>query len=236
VHSLRHVLSAAACVTFAVVGLTACVANADDTSLPTTPVAAVPATTAPPTTAAPTFARPTATPTVAPSTAPTTTSAPTRTAPRAAPPPSTSRPAPAPDPKPAPEPAPVAADTSVAGQVLTLVNAERARAGCDPVALDDRLTRAAAAHSQDMAADNFFSHDSRDGRGFDDRIEATGYPAPRSENIAAGQPTAAAVMDAWMNSPGHKANILDCTATQMGLASATGGDFGIYWTQNFGTA
>jgi uncharacterized protein YkwD len=87
-----------------------------------------------------------------------------------------------------------------------------------------------------MAADNFFAHDSRDGRGFADRIRATGYPAPRSENIAAGQRTPAAVMDAWMHSAGHKANILDCTATQMGLAAATGGDFGTYWTQDFGTA
>jgi uncharacterized protein YkwD len=63
-----------------------------------------------------------------------------------------------------------------------------------------------------------------------------GYPKPRSENIAAGQPTPAAVMDSWMHSPGHKANILDCTATQMGLAAANGGDFGTYWTQDFGTA
>jgi uncharacterized protein YkwD len=140
-------------------------------------------------------------------------------------------------PAPAPaKPAPAAADTSVAGQVLTLVNAERARAGCDPVTLDNRLTKAAAGHSRDMAADNFFAHDSQDGRGFADRIRAAGYPAPRSENIAAGQRTPAAVMDSWMHSAGHKANILDCRATQMGLASATGGDFGTYWTQDFGTA
>ena len=43
-------------------------------------------------------------------------------------------------------------------------------------------------------------------------------------------------MDAWMRSPGHEANILDCTATQMGVASATGSEFGTYWTQDFGTA
>ena len=113
------------------------------------------------------------------------TTAPPTTAPRPAPPSSTSRPAPATS-----ESAP--ADTSVAGQVLALVNAERAEAGCEPVALDDRLTKAAEGHSRDMAAHDFFSDDSRDGRGFSDRIEATGYPAPRSENIAAGQPTPAA--------------------------------------------
>lgn len=239
--SLRHVLSTAACAAAAVVGLAACSGGTDATALPAAAAATVASTT---TAGAPTSAPSTATPTsespappvrvtvdTAPTTAPNrkaaspTTPRPTK-APRTAPPASTSRATS----KSAP------ADTSVAGQVLTLVNAERAQAGCEPVALDDRLTKAAAGHSRDMVADDFFSHDSQDGRGFGDRIEAAGYPAPRSENIAAGQPTPSAVMDAWMHSPGHKANILDCTATQMGVASATGGDFGIYWTQDFGTA
>jgi uncharacterized protein YkwD len=236
VPSLRHVLSAAACAALAVVGLAACTGKPDATALPTAAGATVASTTsaaaptsAPPTTA-PTSPSPVPTVRVAADTAPKRRAASPTTpsatkAPRTAPPAPTSRPAPA-----------AQADTSVAGQVLTLVNAERARAGCKPVALDDRLTRAAAGHSKDMATDNFFSHDSRDGRDFSDRIKATGYPAPRSENIAAGQPTPSAVMDAWMDSAGHKANILDCTATQMGVASATGGDFGIYWTQDFGTA
>lgn len=226
--SLRHALSAAV---LAVVGLTACAGTGDVTASPA-PVAAVPSTSTTPA-AAPTFEIVVPTTPATTSTAPTTAPTTTRSAPRTTPPPaSTTRPAPT---TPEPEPPP-AADTSVAGQVLALVNAERTRAGCGPVALDDRLTRAAAGHSQDMAADNFFSHDSQDGRGFADRIRATGYPAPRSENIAAGQRSAAAVMESWMNSAGHKANILDCTATEMGLASADGGDFGIYWTQNFGTA
>jgi uncharacterized protein YkwD len=240
VHSLRHALTTAACAAAAVVGLAACTGKPDATALPTAAGATVAATTAAgaptsePPTAAPTSQSPAptvritvdTTPTTAPkrrAASPTTPSA--TKAPRTAPPASTPRPAPA-----------APADTSVAGQVLTLVNAERAQAGCKPVALDDRLTKAAAGHSRDMVADDFFSHDSRDGRDFSDRIKATGYPAPRSENIAAGQPTPAAVMDAWMNSAGHKANILDCTATEMGVASAAGGDFGIYWTQDFGTA
>ena len=123
---------------------------------------------------------------------------------------------------------------SVAGQILSLVNTERAAAGCKPVTLDSRLTAAAAGHAQDMAANDYFSHASKDGRTFVDRITAQGYPAPRSENIAAGQPTVAAVMGAWMASSGHRANILDCSATQMGAASAKGGSFGIYWVQDFG--
>ena len=92
----------------------------------------------------------------------------------------------------------------------------------------------AAGHAQDMATNNYFSHTSKDGRSFVDRIKAQGYPVPRSENIAAGQPTVTTVMDAWMASSGHRANILDCSAVAMGAASATGGSYGIYWVQDFG--
>jgi len=121
-----------------------------------------------------------------------------------------------------------------ATQILARVNAERAKAGCKAVVLDPRLTAAAAGHAQDMATNNYFSHTSRDGRTFVDRIKAQGYPVPRSENIAAGQPTVTAVMDAWMASSGHRANILDCSAVAMGAASANGGSYGIYWVQDFG--
>jgi len=121
-----------------------------------------------------------------------------------------------------------------ATQILARVNAERAKAGCKAVVLDPRLTAAAAGHAQDMATNNYFSHTSRDGRSFVDRIKAQGYPVPRSENIAAGQPTVTAVMDAWMASADHRANILDCSAVAMGAASANGGSYGIYWVQDFG--
>ncbi len=114
------------------------------------------------------------------------------------------------------------------------MNARRVKAGCKAVSLDPRLTAAAAGHAQDMAMNDFFGHTSPDGRTFVDRVKAAGYPTPRSENIAAGQPTVAAVMDAWMGSAGHRANILDCSATAMGAASAQGGTYGIYWVQDFG--
>lgn len=133
-------------------------------------------------------------------------------------------------------PAARAADTSAAGQVLRLVNTQRLQAGCRPVTLDARLTAAAAGHSLDMATHDYASHDSQDGATFVDRIEATGYPEPRAENIAAGQPTPTAAVSAWMASPDHRANILDCAITQMGVASARGGHFGTYWTQDFGSA
>jgi uncharacterized protein YkwD len=125
-------------------------------------------------------------------------------------------------------------DTSVAGQILELVNAQRTKAGCRTLTLDPRLTSAAAAHAGDMATRNYFNHTSKDGSTFVDRIKEQGYSAPRSENIAAGQPTVTTVMNAWMKSAGHRANIVDCTATQMGAASAQGGSYRIYWVQDFG--
>ena len=87
------------------------------------------------------------------------------------------------------------AAASPAQEMLTLVNAERSKAGCAPVRLDARLNNAAAKHSTDMAANNYFSHTSRNGASFVTRIKAEGYPTPRSENIAAGRTTAQADAD-----------------------------------------
>jgi uncharacterized protein YkwD len=223
---LRPALRTAACTALAAVALAACSGAPDPGALAVPARAVLPATTA----AAPTSGPPVVTTDPEPTpddTAPESTAPKVRVA--VEPPARTPSPAPRAVKAPAAPARPAqttpkgAADTSAAGQVLALVNAERARAGCKAVTLDDRLTKAAAGHS-------------RDGAGFADRIRAAGYPAPRSENIAAGQATPAAVMDAWMHSAGHKANILDCKATEMGIAAATGGDFGIYWTQDFGTA
>ncbi|SDC64605.1 Cysteine-rich secretory protein family protein [Actinokineospora iranica] len=122
-------------------------------------------------------------------------------------------------------------DQPVAAQVLALTNAERAAAGCAPLTPDARLDRAARTHSADMAARDYFSHVSLDGRTFVDRVVAAGYANPGAENIAFGQRTAAQVMDAWMASAGHRAHILDCELKTMGLGLDTDG---YYWTQLFG--
>jgi uncharacterized protein YkwD len=123
----------------------------------------------------------------------------------------------------------------VAAQVLTLVNAERARAGCGALATSSALQTAAQGHSADMAANDYFSHTSQDGRTFSDRIRAAGYTGGAiAENIAAGQATASAVMTSWMNSPGHRANILNCAYRYLGVGYAKGGTYGTYWTQDFG--
>jgi uncharacterized protein YkwD len=124
---------------------------------------------------------------------------------------------------------------STSSQVVSLVNAARADAGCGPVAANGALTAAAQAHSADMAANDYFSHTSQDGRSFADRIRAAGYGGgAMAENIAAGQSSAAAVMAGWMDSSGHRANILNCSYRHIGVGLATGGSFGTYWTQTFG--
>ncbi len=121
-------------------------------------------------------------------------------------------------------------------EVLDLVNRERTIAGLNPLDNDDRLTRAARGHSEDMAQQNYFSHTSLDGRSPGDRIKAEGYSGfTYGENIAAGYSTPVAVMNAWMNSPGHRANILNPNFCDIGVGHAVGGGrFRDYWTQNFG--
>ncbi|TDD78023.1 CAP domain-containing protein [Actinomadura darangshiensis] len=123
----------------------------------------------------------------------------------------------------------------VAAQVIALVNKERAKQGCRAVTSDGRLTKAAQAHSSDMARRGFFEHTNPDGKDPGDRITAAGFRwSTYGENIAKGQPTPSAVMKAWMNSPGHRANILNCGFAEIGVGVVKSG--GPYWTQDFGTA
>src|SRR5262249_50665402 len=123
-----------------------------------------------------------------------------------------------------------------ATEVLRLTNQQRTANGCRPLTANPVLTAVAQAHSVDMAVHDYFSHDSRDGRSPFDRMTAAGYRfSAAAENIAAGQPTPASVVTAWMNSAGHRANILNCGYTQIGVGYATGGSYGTYWTQDFGT-
>jgi uncharacterized protein YkwD len=89
-----------------------------------------------------------------------------------------------------------------------------------------------------MATNDYFSHTAPDGSTFVDRAVAAGYPRNEAggENIAMGYRTAADVMDGWMDSEGHRANILNCdfAAIGVGLARDSGGT--PYWTQVFGRA
>jgi stress response protein SCP2 len=124
----------------------------------------------------------------------------------------------------------------VLGEVVDRTNAERGRHGLRPLAVDQRLAAAAQAHSADMVRRGFFAHESPDGRQVWDRAVAAGYAYRKvAENIAAGQRTAEEVVRGWMESPGHRANILDRDLTQIGVGRADGGSYGVYWTQVFGT-
>ncbi|MEU2714255.1 sigma-70 family RNA polymerase sigma factor [Streptomyces sp. NPDC007205] len=140
--------------------------------------------------------------------------------------------------RPAPAPAKTtqgpAQPTDTVDQVVALVNKERAAAGCGPLAEDPQLQKAAQGQSDDMAARHFFDHTNPDGADPGQRITAAGYRwSTYGENIAQGQQTAAAVMDSWMNSPGHRANILNCSFKDIGVGvhKGTGGP---WWTQDFG--
>jgi hypothetical protein len=121
--------------------------------------------------------------------------------------------------------------------VIDLVNLERRAEGLHPLSYDARLAAAARDHSEDMGQQDYFSHDSLDGRKFYERILDAGYSYTYcAENIAVGYPNPVAVVAGWMDSPGHRANILDPKACDIGVGYAlvSGSAYGYYWTQNFG--
>ncbi|WP_330461439.1 sigma-70 family RNA polymerase sigma factor [Streptomyces sp. NBC_00820] len=127
-----------------------------------------------------------------------------------------------------------AAPADTVAQVVELVNKERATAGCGALTEDPQLEKAAQGHSDDMAARDFFEHTNPDGTDPGQRIIAAGYHwSTYGENIAEGQPTPQAVMEAWMNSPGHRANILNCAFKNIGVGVHKGSG-GPWWTQDFG--
>ncbi|MCF3128965.1 sigma-70 family RNA polymerase sigma factor [Streptomyces olivochromogenes] len=127
-----------------------------------------------------------------------------------------------------------AAPSGTVAQVVALVNKERANAGCGPLTEDSQLDKAAQGLSDDMAARNFFDHTDPDGRDPGQRITAAGYRwSTYGENIAQGQQTPASVMDSWMHSPGHRANILNCSFKNIGVGVHNGSG-GPWWTQDFG--
>ena len=127
-------------------------------------------------------------------------------------------------------------------EVFDIINAERTMRGCAPLRVSDQLSAAAQGHSEDMAHNDFFSHTSSDGRSPWERIRANGYRYwSAAENIAAGYTSAAAAVNGWMNSSGHRANILNCGLEETGvgyyfLQNDTGNvNYRHYWTQVFAT-
>ena len=115
------------------------------------------------------------------------------------------------------------------GEVISLTNQRRREAGCGDLAPDARLTRAAQGHASDMNEKGYFDHVSRDGRRFEQRVRAAGYPRPGAEIIAKGQTSASQVVREWMASPSHRSAMLTCAFTTVGAARS-----GNYWVQEFG--
>ena len=133
----------------------------------------------------------------------------------------------------------------LATDALALINQHRAAAGCGPLRQQSQLIAAATGHANAMAKQDFYSHASKGGGQSDRRMRAHGYSARMTgENIAAGQKTAAAVVQSWMDSTGHRRNILNCRYTETGLAVAYQADdkpiqgnsqpLYYYWVQDFG--
>jgi uncharacterized protein YkwD len=133
----------------------------------------------------------------------------------------------------APSPA-AATDLNSPNGVVAITNAIRARAGCGPVFANRRLNAAARSHSVDMARRGYFGHNTLNGINPGWRVAAAGYSwSAYGENIAWGQPDARSVMNDWMNSPGHRANILDCRFRNIGVGVAYNRSGVPYWTQDF---
>jgi uncharacterized protein YkwD len=108
-------------------------------------------------------------------------------------------------------------------------------AAAPPLTWNTKLFNAAAEHSADMAANNYFSHTSLDGRTFSQRITDAGYSwSYAGENIAAGQTTVDQVMTAWLNSPGHCANLMNQNFTDVGVACVRNdaSTYHYYWTMD----
>lgn len=123
-------------------------------------------------------------------------------------------------------------ETSYAKQVLKLVNAERKKAGLNELVWDETVTTAAMTRSKEI--EKSFSHTRPDGRGFGTAITDLGITyRGAGENIAWGQKTPEAVMNAWMNSEGHRANILNPNFKKIGVGYRTNSQGTTYWTQLF---
>jgi uncharacterized YkwD family protein len=126
------------------------------------------------------------------------------------------------------------AEMTQAQAVLKLVNAARSKAGLQPLTLSEKLTNIAYTKAKNMADKNYFSHQSPTYGSPFDMLKQFGVSfSAAGENIAAGQKTAQEVMDSWMNSSGHRANILNKNYTQLGVGFYRGGQYGTEWVQLF---
>jgi uncharacterized protein YkwD len=141
---------------------------------------------------------------------------------------------------PSPSPTQTSGQGQFESEVITLTNQERSQEGCPALTFSTQLRTAAIRHSTDMAHNDFFSHTGSDGSSPWDRIQDTGYQySTAAENAAAGYSSPQSVVDGWMNSQGHRDNILNCNLLEIGvgyyyLQNDTGEEnYNHYWTQVF---
>lgn len=126
-------------------------------------------------------------------------------------------------------PSPSANPSQTAQAVLDLVNQERAKAGLQPLRMNGNLSSMAMVKAQDMYDHHYFDHQSPTYGSPFDMMKARGIAySTAGENIAQGQTSPAEVMNEWMNSPGHRANILNGSFTQIGIAN-----YNNEWVQEF---
>ncbi len=134
---------------------------------------------------------------------------------------------------------PQAAASPDLNRVIELTNEQRRAAGCANLQWNAALGAAAQRHADDMAANSYFSHKSRNGLSFVVRIRQAGYRLRLGgENIAAGQQSPEEVVATWMASPRHRANMLNCRLRHIGIGFGlnTGSAYGTYWVQTFGSS
>lgn len=117
-----------------------------------------------------------------------------------------------------------------------LINEEREINGLEPLIWNSDLAGIAEAHCMDMMKRGYFSHYTPEGATPFDRMKSYGIKySAAAENLAAGQPTPESVVKAWMESDGHRSNILNPNLKEAGIAFVRGGEYGIYWAQEFAT-
>lgn len=127
-----------------------------------------------------------------------------------------------------------AGSTVQADEVLELVNQERSKQGLKALTLSDDLTNVATVKAKDMRDNGYFDHTSPTYGSPFEMMQSFGIQYQSAgENIAAGQKTAQEVMNSWMNSSGHRANILNADYEQLGVGYVEGGNYQTYWVQMF---
>ena len=124
------------------------------------------------------------------------------------------------------------ASSDYVAEVVRLVNIERTSRGLPALTMDTKLNAAAAERAEETITR--FAHERPDGSSCFTILQEYGISyRTAAENIAGGQGTPAAVVNSWMNSEGHRANILNSSLRKIGVGYARGGQYGTYWVQLF---